>query len=437
LICGRVDSNQKLACRFAAGRTIKDTRREAAEVYKKNTPRREAAGKNPQGYKHKTGVVLVSGEQGKFTNLKVFPMGAVVIQEGADSPKDMVLVLQGNIGVYKHYRLNNEVQLRVIGQGSFHGEMSLFQGHEQGETLVALTKVIVLVISRKNVNEFFTRQPDMAFTIVEGICKKLAEKSTELAKYNSGGEESEPSRRSSLFPDGHGSYTLNLYNNTEGVYSAKVTCPLCGFTFDNLAVLQSKLRVEKTDPDLRVRYKDMEPLYYEITTCPNCFFSAAAAQFEGVSRRFAADVNQKVGPYKLEMYIRTGTERDTFTVFAGYYLALLCAPVAFDDHQLITANLWLKISRLYQDCSEAQLQLFAVEKALKDYNYAYQNLKISEKQSQQLCYIMGDLYCQLGDLDAARNFFFLAKSNKEGSALMKRQADMRLEEIRELKRSQG
>jgi uncharacterized protein (DUF2225 family) len=364
-------------------------------------------------------------------------MGAVIIQEGADSPKDMVLVLQGNIGVYKHYRLNNEVQLKVIGQGSFHGELSLFQGHEQGETLIALTKVIVLVINRKNVSEFFTRQPDMAFQIVEGICKKLAEANAELAKLGIGGEELEPSRRSSLFPEGHGSYTLQLYNNTEGVYAAKTTCPFCGFTFDNLMVLQSKLRVEKTDPDLRVRYKDMDPLYYEIATCPNCFFSAAAAQFEGVSRRFADAVNQKVGPYKLEMYIRTGTERDTFTVFAGFYLALLCAPVAFDDHQLITANLWLKISRLYKDCDEAKLHLYAVKKALEDYEYAYQNLKISEKQSQQLCYLMGDLYYQLGDLDRARNFFFTAKSNREGSAMMKRQADVRLEEIRELKRTQA
>jgi hypothetical protein len=137
------------------------------------------------------------------------------------------------------------------------------------------------------------------------------------------------------------------------------------------------------------------------------------------------------------MYIRTGTERDTFTVFAGYYLAILCAPVAFDDHQLITANLWLRISRLYKDCEEETLRLYAVKKALEDYEYAYQNLKISEKQSQQLCYIMGDLQYQLGDLDEARNYFFVAKSNREGSALMKRQADMRLEEIRELKRSQN
>jgi uncharacterized protein (DUF2225 family) len=314
--------------------------------------------------------------------------------------------------------------------------MSLFLGQEQGETLVALTKVIVMVIGRKNINDFFTRQPDMAFTIVEGICKKLAGANAELAKFHADDGAPEPSRQSALFPEGHGNYTLQMYNNTDSVYSTQVTCPLCGHTFDNLAVIQSKLRVEKTDSDLRVRYRDFEPLYYEITTCPNCFLSAAAAQFEGISRRFGRDISQKVGPYKLEMYIQTGTERDTFTVFAGFYLALLCAPVAFDDHQLITANLWLKISRLYQDCGDETLRMYAAKNALKDYDYAYQNLKISGKQSQQLCYIMGDLHARLGDLDMARNFFFEAKSSNEGTALMKRQADIRLDEIRSLIRTQ-
>lgn len=368
----------------------------------------------------------------KSNNIRTFPMGAVVIQEGAASPKEMILLLQGNIGVYKNYRMQNEMQLRVIGQGSFHSEMSLFLNQDQGETLVALTNVLILVINRRNVKEFFTSQPDMAFNIVEGICKKLSEANAELQKLRPA-EAQAASRRSALFPDGHGSYTLPLTNqNTEVLYPTKTACPLCGHTFDGLGVIQSKLRLEKTDADLRVRYKDFEPLYYEIITCPNCFFSASSNSFDGVSKRFMDGVNQAVGPYKLEMYIRTGTARDTFTVFAGYYLALLCAPVVFDDYQLITANLWLKISRLYQDCNEEALYQYASEKALEDYRYAYQNLHISEKQTQQVCYMIGDLYFRTGDLDAARNFFFMAKTNKEGSNVMKRQADLRLEEIREI-----
>lgn len=378
---------------------------------------------------------MLAVDLSKASNIQAFPMGAIVIQEGAESPREMILVLQGNLGVYRNYRMNSEVQLRVIGQGSFHGEMSLFRNQEQKETLVALTQVIVLVITRKNVGSFFANQSDMAFTIVEGICKKLADANEELFKLTGGADTEAPSRRSALFPEGHGSYTLPLQNGSDIVYTAKTTCPLCGHSFDQLGIIQSKLKLDKTDGDLRPRYKGFEPMYYEITTCPNCFFSASAVQFEGANRAGANAVNQEVGPYKLEMYIRTGMERDTFTVFAGYYLALLCAPVVFDDHQLVTAALWVKIARLYQDCDDAKLYLYASEKALADYRYAYEHIKINERQNQQLCYMVGDLYFRLGDVDNARTFFFQAKASPDGSAVLKRQADVRLEEIRELKRS--
>jgi hypothetical protein len=45
---------------------------------------------------------------------------------------------------------------------------------------------------------------------------------------------------------------------------------------------------------------------------------------------------------------------------------------------------------------------------------------------------MGDLTMRIGDIEVARNYFFLAKSNKAaGSSVMVNQSDRRLEEIRE------
>lgn len=377
----------------------------------------------------------MAGEITKSTNIKTLPMGTVVIQEGASSPKEMILLLQGNIGVYKNYRMTTEEQIKVIGQGSFYSEMSLFLNQEQGETLVALTEVVVLSIDRRNVKSFFVNQPDMAFTIVESICKKLDEASSELRKLRPAKDLPAPSRRSTLFPDGHGNYTLPLVNDSEILYTAKTTCPLCGHTFDSLGIIYSKLKLKQTDPDLRVWYKDFEPLYYEIITCPNCFFSALSSSFDTVSRQFASDVNQAVGPYKLEMYIKTGMERDSFTVFAGYYLALLSAPVVFDEYQLTTANLWLKLSRIYHDCNEQALYLHAVDNALINYRYSYENLNIPDNKTQQICYIIGDLYSKKGDIDAAQKFFFFAKMDKKGSPVMTRQTDLRLEEIREIMKS--
>jgi uncharacterized protein (DUF2225 family) len=347
-----------------------------------------------------------------------------------------MILLQGNLGVYKDYRMQSEEQLKVLSAGSFYGEMSLFLNQDQAHTLVALSQAMVLLIDRKRVGEFFSAQPDMAFNMIEEICRRLREADSTLEKYRRSEQSHTASKKSKLFPEGHGSYMLPMKNdNSDYLYLEKRTCPLCGHSFDSLSYIVSRLRLDRTDPDLRTRYKDFEPLYYEIVTCPNCFFSAAFDTFATVSKRQADPVNQLLGPYRLEMYIRTGMERDTFTVFAGYYLAIMCAPVCFDDYQLVTGNLWMKLSRLYQDVGDNRMYAYASAKSLEEYRYAYENLNVSEKASQQLCYLMADLYFRAGDVDTARNFFFLAKTNKQGSAVLARQADIRLEEIRELKQA--
>lgn len=369
-------------------------------------------------------------------NVKPYAKGSVIVQAG-DQNGELFLLLQGSAGVYKNYRMNGEAVVTVLSQGGAFGEMALFLGKAQEHTLVALTDSVILSVSRKNVGEFFASRPDAAFGIVEGICRRSEQLRDMLEKYEIEHSDQAASQVSSLFPEGHGSYKLELNNtNQELLYPQKCTCPLCGHNFESLTVISTKLRMERTDSDLRTRYKDIEPIYYDIITCPNCFLSATNDQFADISKRWMEDINQKVGPYKLELEIKTGPYRDAFTVFAGYYLALRCASVCFDNHQLVTANLWLRLSRIYRDCEDANMARYAWEKALADYNYAYEHFHIPEKQSQQLCYLIGDLYHKLGDLDSARNFFFLVKTNKAGTIVLKRQADQRLDEIREILRKQ-
>lgn len=373
----------------------------------------------------------------KTSNLKRFAKGSVVVREGDANSRELYVVLQGNAGLYKNFGLAGEAQVQVLGQGKSYGEMTLFLNKEPEFTMVALTDMVILVIARKNLQDFFTSQPDLSFNMIEDICKRLESANAKLKQYQLEHTGPAASGSSKLFPEGHGSYVLEMdTGNRELLYEQKLTCPLCGHSFDNLTVLASRLRLERTDNDLRARYRDIEPMHYEIASCPSCLFSASLDAFPGVSKRWRGDIDQKLGPYKLGLELKTGVYRDTFTVFAGFYLAILCASVVFDDHQLITANLWLKLSRLYSDCGDDAMYRYASGKSLDDYLFAYEHFRISEKQSQQLCYIVGDLYFRQEDTDNARRFFYLAKTNKMGSAVLKRQADLRLDEIREMKKEE-
>jgi hypothetical protein len=374
-------------------------------------------------------------------NPQQHPFGAIIVSE--ESMKQMIVVLQGNAGVYKNYKMTNETFVKSVGQGSFACEQSLFLNREHDETLVALTDVIVLAVTRNNIKEFFTKYPDVAFSIVEQIYKRLAETSAALEKLQPGKQaEAKTPQKSSLFPEGHAadgkSYTLPLnHKQSDIICLNKTACPLCGRKFESHYILSSKLRRLNADTDMRVRYKDVEPLYYNIITCPNCLYSAEVTNFNEAPKRQADAVNAKIGPYRLETTILTGNERDTNTVFIGYYLALLCAPVIADNHELTVAGLWLKISRLYEDCKDSKMHLFAVRKTLESYNYVYANLRISDSQTQQVRCLLGELYFKLGDFDAARQFLFMIKADKDAPASLKRQAENRLETIREIKKNES
>ncbi|MDR2559385.1 MAG: DUF2225 domain-containing protein [Oscillospiraceae bacterium] len=372
-----------------------------------------------------------------------FPFGSVIVSE--NSLKQMIVVLQGSAGVYKNYKMTNEVFVKSVGQGSFACEQSLFLNKEHDEALVALTDVLALSVTRNNIKEFFTKYPDAAFSIVEQIYKRLAETAAALDKYErqqpkeGAGQGGAGFKKSTLFPEGHtDKYTLPLtHNQTDIICLNKTACPLCGRKFETHYILSSKLRRIGNDADMRVRYKDVEPLYYNIITCPNCLYSAETTNFSEAPKRQSDAVNAKIGPYRLDTVIQTGNDRDTHTVFIGYYLALLCAPIVAESHELTTAGLWLKISRLYEDCKDSKMHLYAIKQALASYNYVYSNLRISDNQTQQVRCLLGELYFKLGDYDAARQFLFMIKSDKDAPASLKRQAENRLESIREIKKTES
>ncbi|MCL2539226.1 MAG: DUF2225 domain-containing protein [Oscillospiraceae bacterium] len=361
-----------------------------------------------------------------LSGLKAYIAGAVILKEGPASPKIMAVVLQGSVGVFRYYGMKNQKQERVLTQGNIYGEFSLFLGRAPEHTLVALTDSAVMLVDRDGLQDFFAKQPALAVNVVEELCKKLTNPAL-----GEGEDSSEGQIKSSLFPEGHGSYTLPLTNTASLIFPTKTTCPNCGFVFDTLTVFESRLKRDRTDPDQRIRYKEIEPMYYEIITCPNCFLSASSGKFDETDKSAAEQIMQAVGQYILEISIQTGVDRDSFTVFAGYYLAILCAPYIYDNHQLITASLWLKLSRMYQDVEDSQMFLYSTQKALEEYVYCYERLRINDKQSQQVCFMIGEMYMRLDDYNKARQYFFMAKTNKAGSPVLQRQADLRIDDIRD------
>ena len=67
------------------------------------------------------------------------------------------------------------------------------------------------------------------------------------------------------------------------IFKKSFKCPICDTAFKNLTVRQGKARPDSTDIDLKVNYKNIEVLKYDVIMCPVCGYAALERYFERVS----------------------------------------------------------------------------------------------------------------------------------------------------------
>lgn len=417
-----------------------------------------------------------------FTRVKKFLQGSIIPCNSSGDA--LYIVLTGEAEVYLNYHKQNQVLTAKFGPGDFFGEAPLFLGKNAHATVVALTDVFALPVNKLNALTFIKEEPELAFELMKALCQRTenvkaayeklaghpwAEPIPAPKKAHAAAEaktapikpvpapapaaaptpapatkskpapspaaaiQNPPEASSfSLFPEGHGNYQLPL-NNEDHVhlFDKNLSCPICQKPFKVHKVKTSSLILEKNDSDMRSRYTGVEPLYYDVITCPNCLYSALAESFDHPDKP-NAPLPQKLKNLKNEAGLVFGTAMNTDSVFASYYLALLCAPTYFSKHGFATAKLLLKLSRVYQDCGDTQMENSTVKRALDAYMYVYLNLEIPPNQEQQLCLVIGELYFKQNDYKNAKDYFFKAKINRTGAPHLKRHAEDRIDDIRTL-----
>jgi uncharacterized protein len=393
----------------------------------------------------------------------------------------LFVILKGEIGVYTDYKFPGAEMVSTLGSGDLFADPGLLQDKKAAYTTVTLSEAIIVPIERKSFNDFLQEEPSLVFELIKELYLRLerttaaykeliiqhAQPSKNQEKKPEGKKsetlnttdtkpiphkhENEPAAVSAaaavplvasdkfagessfaLFPAQHGHYEL-LVNNDDSAHlmSKSYTCPICKSVFSSLTVKPSKLVLAATDKDMRSRYKGIEPLYYEVLTCPHCLFSALQDSFASPDKS-KTDILRELETIKNTVQIDPCSRKDTDSVFAGYYLALFCAPISFSKYQLAAGKLLYKLSRIYQDAGDESMEMSTAQKALDNYLYAYEKTGISPAQEQQICIIIGELYLKQGCLKEAIAFFSKAKSSANSSPAFKSHAENRVYDIREM-----
>jgi CRP-like cAMP-binding protein len=117
---------------------------------------------------------------------KTYNDGEIICSEGEEG-KSMFVVQSGTVEVSKKLP-EGEMVLRAMTKGEIFGEIALFDRMPRSATVKAKGEAVVLSIDKKGFFAKASKDPTLAFNIVEGMSKRIRELTRELSKYkeNSG-----------------------------------------------------------------------------------------------------------------------------------------------------------------------------------------------------------------------------------------------------------
>ena len=238
-----------------------------------------------------------------------------------------------------------------------------------------------------------------------------------------------------IFPPGHRSCSdIQHPEFAEYLYFKEYTCPHCMSKFDDARISYNKLTPtpppkDHSPYDLRIFYEEFKAEWYEVITCPYCYFSTYYEYFRETDFLRKPYYEEALDAAREEISLDFYAERDLDFVFTQHYLALLCSR-GLKNYRQINARMWENLIWLYKEAGDSEMAQFAQEKALVSYQEVYQNCGLDAAQEQRVCMTVAMMLYQNGEYKQAREWALRVRMNRIGKRAYSNLAAKLLDDIR-------
>ncbi len=336
------------------------------------------------------------------------------IFDPGDEAGDIFLVLQGKIGLYKIDDRGQEEPVEVIGAGQIFGELALISGEKRKLMARARGKSVCLSLSRDEFWQLLENKPDlnrrMILILTERLDKLLSGSESAIEVMDEEHEEEKPEEKDpdlagGLFPEEHEDYKKRAPEKFDNyLYEKKVKCPVCDSTLQVKKVRNSRLRLEEMRDDLRPVYTDFKPSWYFIWVCQQCFYAAPKRHFEELGKdnreKIQEDFRKKILEHIGDDFSPGFSDpRYLQEVFQAYYLSVKLLEFVEAEGN-ITGGCWLRLSWLYEDMGNKELQEKSAINALnclEKYYFEEYSGELSTQAEHKLTLLLAGLMIDYGD----------------------------------------
>ena len=202
------------------------------------------------------------------------------------------------------------------------------------------------------------------------------------------------------------------------IYDKEVSCPVCTSKFNAKVVKVNSPRIVSKDSDFFIRYRVVNPYFYDVWMCNSCGYSAIKGDFP------------KIKPYQKDLILNEITRKwrphsfpEALTVSDAinrYKLALVNS-MAIDATNSSLAMIFLKLGWMFRLSEDINKEKLFLSQALQYFLKAFslENFPIYGMQRDSLSYLIGDLYRRTDNSEEALRWYSTVITTIGASAKVK------------------
>src|SRR6056297_3573396 len=111
-----------------------------------------------------------------------YKQGQTLFKEG-DTGEIMYIILSGCVSISVHTQDGGVLELAEISEGSFFGEMSIFDSAERSATCTPKSDTVVLTLQAGDFYEFIRKRPAAGISIMQNMLKITTQRLTSTGAF--------------------------------------------------------------------------------------------------------------------------------------------------------------------------------------------------------------------------------------------------------------
>lgn len=306
----------------------------------------------------------------KIAKPRYFSKDEYVCYEGQPG-SEMYIILQGSIGIFLTSAIGTLNQVATIKKGDFFGEMAIFDNLPRSASCIALEDTMCVAVTEDNLQDFLATCPDIAKQMLENMSGRIRKLNDDLYKNNKFVKNRSVPKFQIPVEYSYKHIVKEPYQNEQFFTQYVQACPICGKAVNVTSVKRNILQVKKVSLNCRMNYFMCDPLWYEIISCPNCYYTNHYLKFFAINNFEQEEITKIVKQEHKPIVEEKNADRSEFDILVMKYLQA----ININEHinpgaNALIGGMWRNLFWLSKDADDKEFEKYCAAKGAEKFKTA-------------------------------------------------------------------